>query len=141
MFKKVFHLVLFVCLVPVIMIAQMFGNETAPEDLDDETEDDMNEEDGRDKARVLIEKLATVPKGSRLIDDVFVEMCATFSGTDAVRFLRDLRDQLVFCGGCADVIIMLISDVLNFYPTETKDEMDARHKILEERHRAPVAHI
>jgi hypothetical protein len=113
------------------MIAQMFRNETSPKDISEE-DDDMTDL-VEDAALGLIAKLATVPNGTQLIDEVFIKQCANLTGHDPVRFLRDLRDELVFSGGCADVIIKVISAVLKSYPEETFRERDARHEELKAR--------
>jgi hypothetical protein len=80
-------------------------------------------------AREFIGILATCPPDSRMVDAVFVEQCAAFKDGDPVRFLRDLRDELVFSGGCSDAIITAISATLSPYP-ESDEEMWARREEL-----------
>jgi hypothetical protein len=96
----------------------------------------MSEKIGHEYACEMIARLGTVPSGSRMMDAVFVEQCKAFKDGDPVRFLLDLRDELVFSGGCADNIITIISAVLSAYPAETPAQSVTRRAELRERRKA-----
>ena len=65
------------------------------------------------------------------IDEQFRARCEEFDGDDPVRFMRDLRDELVHCGASTGFVITAISAALVGRDPEPRAEHDARIAELE----------
>ena len=62
----------------------------------------------------FIAELAKAPDTQ--IDMPFRKRCQEFDGVDALRFLRDLRDELVHCGASSDFVIRAIGAYIDRDP-------------------------
>lgn len=83
-----------------------------------------------DTVSLVIQTLGTCPPDSQLLDHCFAVRCRNFRGGDPVRFLRDLRDELVYSGGCSDGIITAITMALKSAPEETGEDRLLRQAAL-----------
>jgi len=88
-----------------------------------------------DKLRVVIERLGEAPDGQ--LDEMFSARCRGLPADvplDVVlKFLRNLRDECVFCAGASGFVMTLFNCLLEDYP-ETEDAMAERRAELEARY-------
>lgn len=88
----------------------------------------MTNEELADKIRSL---LGTTPEFA--MEPSYTKRCKDYNGEDPVTFLRNLQDEMVFTGGCGDLIITLIDFMLRPFPEETPEEAKQRRDELEKR--------
>jgi len=79
----------------------------------------------------MIKYLGTCPS-EQLMDNYYTQQCRDYDGDDPVRFLLDLRDDLVYSGGCANAVLIILSAALDATP-ETDEEKRIRRTALEKR--------
>lgn len=90
-----------------------------------------------DVLRRLIRGLGEAPEGSRELDRTFALRCAHLPETstleEVLEFLRDLRDECVFCAGASPFVMRLLGFMLEEYP-ESEEAKTARRAKLEARY-------
>lgn len=85
-----------------------------------------------DHLKVMIAKLGDAPDGQ--LDKMFARRCGSFPEDatleDTLRFLRNLRDECVYCAGGSGFVMTLFNCLLEDYP-ESEDGMAERRAELE----------
>ena len=85
------------------------------------------------RLREMLKGFGTAPDGH--LADTFAKQCARFAESEErtlpemLTFLRNLRDNLVFCSGASSFVLQVINMMLEDYP-EPEDEMDERRRLL-----------
>lgn len=82
----------------------------------------------KELANQIRDLLGTTPEFA--MDPTYTKRCKEFQGEDPITFLRNLQDEMVYTGGCGDLIITLIDFMLRPFPEETAAEMKERRDKL-----------
>ena len=86
-----------------------------------------------ERLREMLKGFGTAPDGH--LAESFAKQCARFAESEehtlpeTLTFLRNLRDNLVFCSGASSFVLQVINMMLEDYP-EPEDEMDERRSHL-----------